>query len=51
MKVLDTLSAERICGRLPGGNSTSTTGPMTWMILPKRASMVDSFMRAFERGD
>src|SRR5688572_20114369 len=29
-----TVRAFRIVGSLPWGNSTSTTGPMTWMILP-----------------
>ena len=33
MRVLLSLSAVKISGRLPV-NSTSTTGPMTWVILP-----------------
>ena len=28
------VSALRMRGSLPAGNSTSTTGPMTWVILP-----------------
>src|SRR5262249_3285287 len=29
-----TISASMRVGSLPGGNSTSTTAPMTWLILP-----------------
>jgi hypothetical protein len=31
------LRAFRIFGSLPGSNSTSTTGPMTWTTLPLEA--------------
>ena len=35
MLAFETVSAFRILGSLPGGNSTSTTGPITWKsILP-----------------
>jgi hypothetical protein len=34
MPGLETLRAFRILGSLPPSNSTSTTGPMTWTILP-----------------
>jgi len=34
MLAFESVSAFRILGSLPGGNSTSTTGPITWMTLP-----------------
>jgi hypothetical protein len=42
MRGFDTLSELRMFGTWPGGNSTSTTGPMTWLIRPVAVDMRDS---------